>query len=222
MLGLITVSKIEKYEGWTPQGIGKSWCLDGFFWGGIIVKASGPSMMGQKVAAEVAKAQLLHSKGGALSKTTTFVSWIAFTTNHRRAFGEIFFAHHYFLQARPHPTLVFSLQNCCCPAFQLISQNALGFSSLKFSTNPAQGWTFTQGPPSQFRFLKFRKGRRRKNKQTKTHEDTWTLMNTHEKPWAPRRTHEFKCIPAMFSWFVFRTNAAGNLYVQHVFTQFLI
>jgi len=52
--------------------------------------------MGQKVAAEVAKAQLLHSKGGALSKTTTFVSWIAFTTNHRRAFGEIFFAHHYF------------------------------------------------------------------------------------------------------------------------------
>jgi hypothetical protein len=43
---------------------------------GINVKASGPSMMGQKVAAEVAKAQLLHSKGGALSKTTTCVSWI--------------------------------------------------------------------------------------------------------------------------------------------------
>ena len=35
---------------------------------GINVKASGPSMMGQKVAAEVAKAQLLHSKGGALAK----------------------------------------------------------------------------------------------------------------------------------------------------------
>jgi hypothetical protein len=47
-----------------------------FFSMGIHVKASGPSMMGQKVAAEVAKAQLLHSKGGALSKTTTCVSWI--------------------------------------------------------------------------------------------------------------------------------------------------
>jgi hypothetical protein len=43
---------------------------------GINVKASGHFMMGQKVAAEVAKAQLLHSKGGALSKTTTCVSWI--------------------------------------------------------------------------------------------------------------------------------------------------
>ena len=47
-----------------------------FFFMGINVKASGPSMMGQKVAAEVAKAQLLHSKSGALSKTTTCVSWI--------------------------------------------------------------------------------------------------------------------------------------------------
>ena len=61
-----------------------------FFFMGINVKASGPSMMGQKVAAEVAKAQLLHSKGGALSKTTTCVSWIAFTTNHRTAFDQFF------------------------------------------------------------------------------------------------------------------------------------
>ena len=64
-------------------------------------------MMGQKVAAEVAKAQLLHSKGGALSKTTTCVSWINQhypekknwiqhnTTNSHQALVRTFFAHHY-------------------------------------------------------------------------------------------------------------------------------
>ena len=34
---------------------------------------------------------MLHSKGGALSKTTSFVSWIFSTTNPCRAFGQICF-----------------------------------------------------------------------------------------------------------------------------------
>jgi hypothetical protein len=39
------------------------------------------------VMVRLSKAQLLHSKGGALSKTATFVTWIASTTNPCRAFG---------------------------------------------------------------------------------------------------------------------------------------
>jgi len=85
----------------------------------------------------VAKAQLLHSKGGALSKTTNFVSWITFQTNPCRAFGQICFCPPLlFTSDNPIQPAVFVYKNYCRPAFAQISQNAfpLGFSSLWFIT----------------------------------------------------------------------------------------
>ena len=216
MLGLITLWKIKKYEGWTPQGIGKSWGLDVFFMG-ISVKASGPSMMGQKVAAEVAKAQLLHSKGGALSKTTTCVSWIAFTTNHRTAFDQFFL-----------PVTTFYKQDPIQPWF-LVDKIVAAPHSNWFRKMPwgSPAWNVVPIPPkaelslkdlhlnSDFSSSKKAGGARtNKQKHMNAHEHPWETMSTQENPWI----HMYSCDVLMF----FRTNAAGKLYVQPLFIQFLI
>ena len=85
----------------------------------------------------------------------------------------------------------------------------------KIENNPVQGWTITQGPPLKtYVYL---------NKWTdgKNIKQTWTPVSAHEHPWTPMTTHEFKCIPLCFHWF-FQSNAVCKLYVQPLFSKWLI
>ena len=164
-----------------------------FFFMGISVKASGPSMMGQKVAAEVAKAQLLHSKGGALSKTTTCVSWINQhypekknwiqhnTTNSHQALVRTFLPTT--TSERPSSRDIFRFINLRLPTIKVISQNA-------FQT---QGLPITWGSPWIY-------GRKRqKTIKPKVEQSLRDLLlifetNAQEHRWAPMSTHEFKYV----------------------------
>ena len=215
MLGLITLWKIKKI--WrlnTPRH--RKILGFGCFFMGINVKASGPSMMGQKVAAEVAKAQLLHSKGGALSKTTTCVL-DCFYNQSSHSIWSIFL-----------PVTTFYKQDPIQPWFLVYKIVAAPHSNW-FRKMPwgSPAWNVVPIPPkaelslkdlhlnSDFSSSKKAGGARtNKQKHMNAHEHPWETMSTQENPWI----HMYSCDVLVF----FRTNAAGKLYVQPLFIQFLI
>ena len=155
--------------------------------------------MAQDVAAEVAKAQLLHSKGGASSKNTICVSWIACATNPHTAFMIIYvFVHHISLQVKTTTNLVFlfisflllSIQTVwfhkmyftwgspACTLLPILSKSKESIKDLNEDIHLNSSMLSSKIGSG----LKTEQTNKQMNEQTSKQTNTWTPMRNHEHP----------------------------------------